>query len=62
MSILILAFPYEIFILNEYPVSYVAQLLAWELYFFNGFIHLNIFFLEVSIIPQSLEGALAIVE
>ena len=42
--------------MNCYPVSYIALLLTWELYFFNGFIPLNIFFLEVSIIPQSLEG------
>lgn len=44
------------FKMNCYPVSYIALLLAWELYFFNGFIPLNILFLEVSIIPQSLEG------
>lgn len=44
------------FEMNCYPVSYTALVLAWELCFFNGFIPLNIFFLEVSINPQSLEG------
>lgn len=44
------------FKMNCYPVSYIAPLLAWELSFFNSFIPLNIFFLEVSIILQSLEG------
>lgn len=46
------------FEMNCYPVSYIALLPAWELYFFNGFIPLNIFFFEVSIIPQSLEGTI----
>lgn len=41
--------------MNCCHVSPGAQLLAWELCFFNGFIPLDMFFAEVSIMSPSLE-------
>lgn len=45
------------FKMNGCHVSHGTQPLAWELYFFNGFIPLDMFFVKVSIKPPSLERA-----